>query len=216
MEGLEGLTICTWVWGSKYGDHYVRKLASSVERNLKRPFRFRVFAPQEEDEHLTRIPGCFARLRMFDPAWQEENDIRGQLVCLDLDVVVTGNLESLFDRVEDLVVIHGANSSNPCKFNGSMVMIRAGAHPEVWRDFDRSKITAIPHYEFPDDQGWLWHKVPDAAGWRVGPESGVYAFKKPGWPGGDDLPSGARIVVFPGWRDPSKFEGLPWVREHWR
>lgn len=95
-------------------------------------------------------------------------------------------------------------------------MLRAGYRPDVWSDFSLGAADKIPRYRFADDQGWFAHKMPAAAGWQVGPRSGVYAFKKPAWPQGDDLPSDARMVVFPGWRDPSKFMGLPWVKENWR
>jgi hypothetical protein len=92
---------------------------------------------------------------------------------------------------------------------------RVGAHPELWTDFSLEAVKASPKHEFHDDQGWYWHKVPDAAGWKAGPESGVYAFQKPGWPKGEKLPRDASLVVFPGWRDPAKFTHLDWVKRHW-
>jgi hypothetical protein len=77
-------------------------------------------------------------------------------------------------------------------------------------------ITKLKRYEFPDDQGWFWAKIPHAATWKVGSSSGIYAFRKPGWPIGDRLPDGAKIVAFPGHRDPAQFTHLPWLKEHWR
>jgi len=50
----------------------------------------------------------------------------------------------------------------------------------------------------------------------VGPADGVYGFHKPGWPKGEALPKNARIVAFPGWRDPVGFRHLDWVKQHWR
>jgi hypothetical protein len=58
--------------------------------------------------------------------------------------------------------------------------------------------------------------VPDAKNWEVGSESGIYAFQKKRWVTGDALPKDARIVAFPGWRDPSRFNNLEWVRNNWR
>lgn len=214
---MEKLTICTWVWGTKYGPHYLAKLSAALRRNVEQPFEFVVFSPQPQDAHLIDKPGCFARLRMFDPEWQKAIGLEGRLVCLDLDLVITGPLDELFDRPEPFVILQGANASNPCPFNGSVMMLRAGAHPEVWSDFNVNEARRIPFFEYPDDQGWLAHKVPDAAGWKAGPESGVYAFQKPGWPARSEaLPKDARIVAFPGWRDPHLFTHLDWVRRHWR
>jgi hypothetical protein len=84
----------------------------------------------------------------------------------------------------------------------------------VWSDFSLEAAEDVPYFEFPDDQAWLEAKMPDAG--AIGPEEGAYAFCKPGWPKGEALPGDAKLVAFPGWRDPSKFTHLPWVRNHWR
>ncbi len=168
-----------------------------------------------KDPELTTVKGCFVRLRMFDQGWQHNRQIDDRLVCLDLDVVITGPLDALFDRPESLLVLGGANASNPCPYNCSVMMLRRDAYPELWTDFDVNKIETIPHFEFPDDQGWLWHRLPNLPTWRVGKSSGIYAFQKPGWPTGNNLPEGARIVSFIGWRDPQAFLDLQWVKQHW-
>jgi hypothetical protein len=213
------LHIVTWRWGHKYSPDYVERLAAGVARHLKQPHRFVVCAPPEQDLWLTEIPGCLCRLRMFEYRWQREHGVKDgdRLVCLDLDLVVTGPLDPLFDRSEPFVILKGANSANPCPFNGSVMMLKGGVDglQFLWSTFSLEAVRRVPFYQFPDDQGWLAAKLPSAAGWQAGQESGVYAFHKPGWPGGDDLPADARIVAFPGKRDPSQFTHLPWVREHW-
>jgi hypothetical protein len=153
---------------------------------------------------------------MFDPEWQARHGLTGRIVSIDLDAVITGPLDPLFDRPEPFVILHGGNAANPCPFNGSMFMLRAGAHPDVWRDFSLTRAEEAPRHEFPDDQGWLAYRLPKAAGWTIGEVSGVYCFHKPGWPSGDALPAGARLVAFPGRRDPSQFTHLEWVKENWR
>jgi hypothetical protein len=213
------LHISTWIWGNKYGDDHLAKLGAGVARHMEQPWRWLECRPEPHDVFLTEIPGCFARLRMFDPDWQLRQGIEPQdrLVCLDLDSIVCSTLDPLFDRPEPFLILQGANASNPCPFNGSVMMLRAGYRPDVWSDFSLEAAGKIKHFEFPDDQGWLWHKLPDAAGWKAGSESGIYAFQKPGWPSrGTALAADARLVVFPGWRDPSLFTKLPWVQQHWR
>lgn len=211
------LIIGTWLWGDKYGPEYVARLRAGVDRHLSAPYRFEVFRPGACDRDLTSIKGCFARLRAFSLKWQKANGIQegDRLVCIDLDVVVTGSLDALFDRLEPFVILQGANASNPCPYNGSLWMLRAGYRQDVWDDFSLEEAARVPHFEFPDDQAWMAHKLPGAAGWKAGPESGVYAFQKPGWPKGFGLPDDARLVVFPGWRDPAQFLGLPWLQRHW-
>jgi hypothetical protein len=209
------LIISTWVWGTKYGPEYVAKLAAGVACNLSEPHRFAVFTPPSEDMHLTEAKGCFARLRAFDPAWQAANDIEpgDRIVCLDLDLIITGSLNGLFDREEPFTILQGVNTSNPCPFNGSLWMLKAGYRPDVWHEFSPELAAKIVFDSFPDDQAWFADMMPDAG--SFGPEDGVYAFQKKGWPKGEALPKGARIVAFPGWRDPSQYTRLDWVQQHW-
>lgn len=212
------LHIGPFVWGNKYGPEYVERARAGVARHLKGEYRWHVFSPEPEDEHLTKIQGCFCRLRVFDPAWQRQNGIAAgdRIVSIDLDAVTTGPLDPLFDRDDPFLILQGANSSNPCPYNGSIWSVIAGYRPDVWTEFSFEAAKLVPYDSFPDDQAWFAARLPGAKGWKVGPESGLYAFKKPGWPKGDDLPKGARMVVFPGWRDPVKFNHLSWVKENWR
>jgi hypothetical protein len=204
------------VWGTKYAPHYLRRLESAIARNMVGDYRFHVLKPHPDDEALTQIPGCFCRLRTFSPEWQAEHGIEegDRIVCIDLDLVVTGSLDALYDRPEPFVILQGVNSANPNPFNGSVWMLRAGYRPDVWSDFTLEKASKVPWYAFPDDQAWFHHLMPDAG--AFGPEQGVYGFGKPGWPPGTSLPKNARVVAFPGHRDPAQFAHLEWMKRHWR
>lgn len=208
------LTIATWRWGTKYPLEYVERLKAGVKRHLKQDFRFAVFAPEEQDEELK--VGCLCRLRLFDPVWQKKHGIEpgDRIVNVDLDLIVTGSLDPVFDRDDPFLILIGANSSNPCPYNGSIFSVIAGYRPDVWTDFTMAKAEAVKTAPFPDDQAWFAHKLPGAKGWKAGAER-VYAFGKPGWPKGTALPKDASVVAFPGHRDPSQFQHLDWVREHW-
>lgn len=235
------LIVVTYLWGNKYGAEDVRKLAAGLRRHMQEPYTFvlvsddlvrrgfdhqlpdgcnAVWSIPEQDRPLTEIPGCFARLRLFDPDWQQAHDIvdGDRIVSMDLDNVITGDLYPPFHRPEPFLILKGANAVNPCPYNGSVWMLRAGYRPDVWADFSIEAASKVPFYApaYPDDQSWFHHKMPNAAGWNVGPQSGIYGFQKPGWPGGDDLPKDARLVAFFGWRSPEKFKHLNWVQEHWR
>ena len=231
------LNICTWWWGDKYDYKYVTRLARGLRQNLTQSFRMIVVTDQYRgrlggkvdgvddvvlidaaDWHLLKIKGCLARLRMFDGEWQARHEINGRLVCIDLDTIITGPLDPVFDRGELFCILQGANASNPCPYTGALMMLQCGVHRDVWDDFSLEAVQALPktETEIPDDQGWLAHKLPGAAGWRAG-ENGVYAFMKPGWPTANgDLPHDARLVTFPGSRDPSQFwRTHPWIQKHW-
>jgi hypothetical protein len=186
-----------------------------VARNMKTSHRFLVCPPDPRDEGLTTIPGCFARLRCFDPEWQARQGIApgDRILNLDLDLVVTGELDSLIERPEPFVILQGVNAANPNPYNGSIWSLTAGYRPDVWSDFSLEAAGRVPWYAFPDDQAWFRAMIPEAG--AIGPSDGFYGFQKPGWPDGLDLPVNARAVAFFGRRDPSQFESLPWVRTHW-
>lgn len=227
---MDDLTITTWFWGNKYTGRDVQKLLNGFNRHLEQPFRFVVITQNPlpvvldqveqipiADPELIQVKGCFVRLRMFDPKWQRRHGFNGRIVCIDLDTVITGSLDPVFDRAESFAILQGANSLNPCKFCGALMMLRAGAHREVWDSFTLDAAKAVPFHDFPDDQGWLWHMLPNAAGWQAG-KDGVYAYCKPGWTGGYNapLPTDARLVTFNGWRSPERFHFVPWIHQHWR
>lgn len=236
------ILITTFWWGDKFSVDDVNRLAAGLKRHIKQPYRFacindKGFPPFSKnvhhswpiiDEELTKVKGCFARLRMFDPVWQQNypgykmySELYGdkteldRIVNIDLDTIITDELDPLFDRPEPLVIMKGANKVNPCPFNGALIMLTPGAHPEVWHDFTMEAASSIPRHEFPDDQGWLWYKVPGAAGWNVGAEHGVYVWQKRGWPSGEELPEGACLVTFVN-KGPRDIAHLPWVKEHWQ
>ena len=204
------------------------KLSNAIRRNLKQPYEFICVSENPKaqfdgartipllDHGLLSVPGCVVRMRMFDPAWQASVQAYDRIVNLDLDLVVTGGLDTLLDRPDPFTILQGINTTNPCQYNGSMFMLRAGYRPDVWSDFSVEANSKVPFHAFPDDQGWMHHKMPDAGAW--GPSDGVYGFKKKGWPQGINLPANARVVAFPGWRDPSMsmFKSIGWIEKHWK
>jgi hypothetical protein len=206
------LIVATFCWGDKYGEDYVTRLLRGVTRNLDADLH--VFRPDPLD-HLIRVPGCFTRLRLFDPAWCAAQGLEpsDRVLVLDLDLIVTGDLAPLFAGAEPFKILQGVNASNPCPYNGSVWRLDIGYRPDVWTGFSLEAAAKVPHDKFPDDQAWFAHTLPDAG--KFTSEDGVYAFHKPGWPKGKALPKNARIVAFPGWRDPSRFTHLDWVRRHW-
>jgi hypothetical protein len=153
------LAICTWLWGEgKYTSLYVERLYRGLRKHIRQPFRFLLMTERHrvfpsafsegierhaiKDPHLLNIPGCFARLRMFDRGWQENRGLSGTIVCLDLDVVITAQLDQLFEAKE-FRVLGGANSVNPCPYNNSIFMFQAGMHQYLWDDFSIDAIKMI-------------------------------------------------------------------------
>lgn len=225
------LFVCTWLWGTKWPPVYAERLFSGLSRNIRQPFMSVLITDQsykggadivepiaEEDEPYLQRLGCLVRMRMFDPQWQERIGAQAgdRIVNIDVDAVITANLDPLFDRDDEFTIMQGFNKTNPCPFNGSLWMFQAGRRHDVWTDFslDAHRRYSVPIHSIADDQGWLHYKFPDAKAYT--PRDGVYAFKKRGWGlvGRRELPDNARVVAFPG-RDPAKYTEVNWIARHW-
>lgn len=232
------LTVVCWKWRSAPGyrssfdSASVNTLRSMVARHYRRPHEFvcvtddasgidadiRVEPIRNDFAGLAGPHGvnCYRRLRMFS---KDAADWLGpRFVSLDLDVVITGELEVLWDRPEDFVAFGDTATGTP--YNGSMILLRAGTRTKVWETFDpatspqRTRSLGL----IGSDQAWIGACLgPNEPRW--GPKDGVYSWRLHVKKHGGALPPGARAVIFHGadnpWDAPLRARHS-WIREHYR
>lgn len=168
--------------------------------------------------HGGKNPSCYRRLRLFHPdagQWFGE-----RYVSMDLDILITGDLTPLWHRKED--VVFWGDTHPKTFYNGSMMLMTAGARPKVWRDFNpqTSPKLALGAKHFGSDQGWISYCLgPGEAKWTKG--DGVYSFRNHIAPHGNSvkhMPNGMRVCVFHGrhdpWSDWVQYK-YPWVKAHY-
>lgn len=232
------ITVVCWKWTpprgyrSTFGPDTVNTLRAMVARHYPHPHRFVCVTddPSGIDADVTiqpdfgdfvgvpsphggTNPSCYRRLRLFHPnaaAWFGE-----RFVSMDLDVVITGDLSPVFNRREDFVIWGDTNRTT--LYNGSLLLMTAGARPQVWDDFDpdRSPQLAKAAGQFGSDQGWIGHSLgPGEKTWST--TDGVYSYRLHVKPTGV-LPKNARLVFFHGHVDPWQPEAQrhPWVQEYY-
>lgn len=238
------LTVFAWLWDDplyrwnkhfRYGPEHVRVLRASVARHLRMPHEFLLITDRPDDDYgpgvrtmrlwddFRGLPGwrsngggCWHRLKAFDR--KVGRRIGARFVWLDLDCVITGPLDPLFDRPEPFVTLENANP--PTLYCGSMMMMTPGARQEVWDDFAASPAGAMSLCQrkklIGTDQAWITARLgPGEPTW--GMRDGVYNFRHQMKDG--PLPRDARIVFFTGPIDPSQPElqrEHGWIGEHWR
>jgi hypothetical protein len=157
-----------------------------------------------------RKPNCYRRLAMFrrDAA----KTFGKRFVCMDLDCIVGGQLDPLFDRPEDLVLFKGTHPTRP--YNGSMMLIRAGCRPQVYESFDQTGADASGDAFLGSDQAWLAHCLgPNEAVWDE--RDGVHAFKPGRW----SNKMTPRLLFFPGKRKPwdyAPYKIYPFISNNYR
>lgn len=236
-------SVVCWRWTppagyrSTFGPETVNVLRRMVARHYPEPHRFICVTddPAGIDSEVeivplmndfaavpspygARNPSCYRRLRMFHP---EIASVFGErFVSLDLDSVVTGDLRPLWDRSEDFVAWGDTNPLPGSHYNGSMILMTAGARPQVWTEFDpctsptRSKSAGC----FGSDQGWISFILGKGeATW--GCADGVYSFRNHVAPNGFRLPANARLTLWHGGVDPwSDYArtNVKWLPEHYR
>ncbi len=166
--------------------------------------------------HGGKNPSCYRRLRAFSP---EIAAIYGpRFVSIDLDCVITGDLRPLWDRPEDFVSWGDTNPQPGSHYNGSMLLMTAGARRQVWDRFDPklSPQQAKRAGCWGSDQGWISYCLgPGEAKWTKA--DGVYSYRND-LRDRQVLPENARVVFFHGRVDPwsDAARNIPWVRQHWR
>jgi hypothetical protein len=159
--------------------------------------------PMWEDH--AELGGCWRRLRAFAPDMSEL--IGPRFAWIDLDSVIVGSMDAVLGRSEDLI-LYRSNSVANTPYNGSMLLMNAGARPQIWDRFDPATSPGLVREAglTGTDQAWISHILgPDEAVWDA--SDGVMHFKRDCVP---NLPEHARIVFFPG---PQKMH-LPNARRH--
>ena len=232
------ISVVCWKWKpaqgyrSTFGPETVNVLRRMVAKHYPHPHRFLCVTddpagihPDVEvvpiwndfsdlpSPHGGKNPSCYRRLRMFHPdasQWFGE-----RFVSLDLDAVITGDVSPLWNRSEPFVMWGDTNRTT--FYNGSMVLMTAGARRQVWDDFNptTSPAEAKAAGQFGSDQAWISYRLgPGEATWST--LDGVYSYRMH-LQQRQELPPYARIVFFHGQVDPwsPAAQSKPWVRQHY-
>lgn len=157
------------------------------------------------------LPQCFRRLDMFRADAAKTYGKR--FVSMDLDCVVLGNLDDLFTRDAEFMMFKGTSASRP--YNGSMLMMDAGARPWVYDEFDPKRAEHASQVYIGSDQAWISY----ALGWLEmtwGRADGVVHWSRTSWRRAD-APKNPRLVFFPGHDKPWNTRAAPgWLVQAYR
>lgn len=222
-RGPQKLTVVTFKWqgwrSNLYDHRHVNALGRMLEKHLSLPYKFVCITddpmgveydtmPLWEDPVVLREnnpcpQNCYRRLKLFS---KEAVDWfgGGYVLHLDLDTLVFGKLNPLVEGWESLRFLKGARTH----YNGSMWMLRLGAHTNIWEKFDpvKSPKTALSTREAVrrrwqgSDQVWFSYIAPRAPVWTH--HDGAWRcegyFHSARQRAKGVLPKHGRIVFFPG------------------
>lgn len=229
-------------FGDKYGPEFVNRLYWATKRNTRVPFTFHCFTEDPrgivKDIQVHHLPhklpgvGWWHKLYLFS----EEVEIEGRIFYMDLDTLVTGNIDHLvtydkgFACLRDLFLERQPNRKD--KFGtgkeaiGSAVMSwEAGKHTQIWDTFIENPEAAVKSLHPHGDQKWVQKHQKERVYWQDICPNQIVSFKVSCRTG---LPKGVRIICYHG--KPSIPESInkhtnvqgyqiapqKWVADHWR
>jgi hypothetical protein len=228
-------TICTWYWKQEGGratylPEHVARWADMVRRNITMPHRLAVVTHEDiniaglevirpprdfDDVRIPtwdgRKPQCLRRLSMFRP--DAEKWFGPRVISMDMDCVIGGPLDPLFSGGEDFKIMVGTDPRRR-PYNGSLLMLKTGARPQVYADFTPERATMAGKHFLGSDQAWIafclgwdekvWTEA-DGAVWY----SQRYSMNVPD----------CRVMFFPGMPKPWQVRGPHtlnrWVQRHY-
>jgi hypothetical protein len=243
------LAVTTFLWNDServrnytFTHEHVRILKRMVERNLTAPHKFLCVTDQEIDgvntvhiDMAKHVPNTvYARLMMRRPDFGELIDA-DRVFNLDLDLVITGNIDSLVCRPEGSVFWKNPNFGQPQRayYQSSIQLFTPGHLPFLWEAFDPQ--TQLLPDGFPinwrfggKEQAWISEMIPwddercaamDIGRWDH--RDGIYGAGRMLKDQGvrTTLPDNAKIVSFPGNRlpdQPEVQESHPWIGEFYK
>lgn len=233
-------TVLCMRWGWRYGPDDVNRLFAMVDRHLHRAHRFVCLT--DDARGLRQGIECrpLPALELM-PAWERSpwrklsclspalHDLKGDILFLDLDVVIVAAIDCFFDHPGAFCIIENWTQRGRGIGNSSVFRFRAGAHGEILEDFRRRAAEVVRRHD--NEQTFLSRSIGELTFW---PEAWCRSFKRDCLPGRllrpfrtATLPEGARIIVFHGQPKPPhaaqgigperfrRLRPVPWVGQHW-
>jgi hypothetical protein len=222
--------------GSKYSSKYVNTLYSMVDRHLDLPYKFYCLTenPKGLDPKINvlMLPGGLHGWWYKPYIFSDTLPIEGTILYIDLDVVISSNLNKLFTYCpgEWCVIRDFTRSTRPDwqKYNSSVIRFEKGQLGHVWKTFSEDPNKHIKR--FFGDQDFLYEVTKDTA--KLWPDEWIQSWKwevraskelNPGPRGSRTLKTIENvspsietcICVFHG--DPNPEHCLdPWVVDNWK
>lgn len=202
-------------WGTKYGADYINRLYGMIARNITPPFTLTCFTDNTQGirPEVTAVPlpelnfevpktkkGIWPKCRL----WSEKlANLTGPVLFMDLDLVITGNLNCFFEYGDPEDVILARNPSNPLERLGQTSVYRfpVGKLVPLLEKFATAPVEIATKYKY--EQRYVTRNAP--GGIKFWPKSWVLHFRQHcrrtfplNYFKVSKLPQSSKVVIFPG------------------
>ena len=241
-------TIICMKWGTRYSSEYVNRLWSMIKRHTSRDTRLVCYTDDTTDINSEvkcyPLPESCVPDRVKRQTWEkvclwysELEGIEGDVLFMDLDIVITGSIDVFFDYKPDIsfCVIENWTQKGMEIGNTSIFRFRVGSHSYLADYMKTNGEDVLSKYRI--EQIYISKEIKEMEFW---PREWCASFKHtimPAWPlnlfMSAQLPNNTKIVCFTGKPDPDEArDGIwkapwykkcykyvrptPWIAEHWR
>jgi len=236
-------------WGNRYGFNFVNKLYSSIKKHTKRPTTLYCFTddPKGINKEVVckPLPKIKIPLQLSSTPWRKlslwQNPLENftnDVLFLDLDIMITGNLDRFFDfNPGKYCVIENWTQKKSKIGNTSCFKLPVGKYQHIFQKFEDNPQFIFKKYKI--EQIYISREIEEQFFW---PKDWCKSFKHdllPAWPlriwKEAKLPDNTSIVAFTGKPDPDdvisgtwpipkskfykkiykKFKTPYWVKKNW-
>jgi hypothetical protein len=208
-------------WGIKYPSEYVNKLFRGIQRNTSKEFNFTCYTDMSkgitENVQIEPIPyttgDWYSKIGLYNQDLYLPDD---QIFYFDLDTVITGSLDEIFEYSGDFAILQ--DFYRPKGYGSGFMSWRPTAVNHMWQNYTRGYKARY------GDQGWCEEQYPNADLWQQMYPEKVISYKVHIVDGGklrnaaytDNKGSleSSSIVCFHGNPNPHQVRE-EWIKEHW-
>ena len=211
-------------WGSRYGSDFVNRLYTSIKRHTKRPTQLYCFTDDKSGVNQNIICKSLPEINLPNnislTPWRKLSvwkypleNLKGDILFLDLDLVITGNLDQFFDyKPGKYCVIENWTQLGQNIGNTSCFRFPVGKYTFIYEKFQKNPERIWKRYHI--EQVFLSATIKDQVFW---PAEWCKSFKHnllPKWPfriwKPAPLPEKTSVVAFTGKPDPDDVINGTW------
>lgn len=221
---------CVLRGGGPYDLGYVKVLALSARRKLRKPHRFVCLTdavPWHADWFAAHKiitvplkhgwPGRWSKMELFRPDLVRPGLLEGQVFYFDLDTVILRRIDAVARYRGDFAILR--DFTRPGEICSAVMSWRTNAFAYLYDDFAAAADEIMS--EFVNEHAWIRHRLN-----RVGVEPDILQDRftqmfasvtpVPGGPISIEKPKRAGVVCFQGAPKPHQVvDDIDWVADHW-
>lgn len=230
-------------WGDKFPPDYVNRLYGMVNRHITLPFRLICFTDNPEgirqEVEIQELPALNLPQHIPERGWKKLlvfddhfGGITGDILFLDLDVVIVDNIDCFFSYSGKFLIAHDKKRPKKIEGNSSVFRFTVGEHSDILRFFE-SNIETI-RKQVRHEQAYLSREIHRKGELNFWPDEWVPSFKYKcapnwflSWFKAPSIPNNAKIILFHGLPNPPEaikgvsgkwyrhIQPSPWIKKYW-